>query len=323
MSEGWISGQSEPLTGRIEVGDEKDRVATAVQSRQAFESGLRSIGLPEDEVMRAVAVRDDTHTQLRAINAEIMRFNRPGVRYASDPVPPELYIRRKSTWQRMADWFDGKEVRVLETTDTEVRVPLFTLSCADADGCTAAFNWEAMKGHTLTWSMTVYGSGIGGSRELSVSAFAGFTAAAGQTKVVFVPLTVTLQRVVVLQADRQIGAGIQVDSSSVHTSSSPGLLLLPRDTRPPAGPPVQRFPLASDTTGALATYEWTYKRTSEMHAKLGLEAFSSKISLRVGTKLTTQITLRYELRGGHDYILLSAAEGDGLLWAPLVPPPRR
>lgn len=317
---GWLSGRSEPLTGKIWIGDEEDRVVTAVQSRRAFESGLRSIGLAEGEVARAVTLRNETDTQLRAINAEIMRFREPDVYYAFDPVPPQLYIQRNSVWQRLADWFGGKEVRVLEATNTEARVPLFILSCADADGCTAAFNRAQMKGDTLTWSMIVFGSGIGGSRELSASASAQFTAAAGQTKVIFVPLTVSLQRVVVLEAGRQIGAGVQVDASSIRASSVPGLLLLPAGTSPPAGPPIQRFPLAGDTTGALAAYEWTYERKSEMHAELGLEAFNSKFSLNVGTELTTQVALKYELRGGYDYLMFRAAEGDGLLWGPPVSP---
>lgn len=319
----WLSGRSERLTGKIRMGDEKDPVVTAVQSHYAFESGLRSIGLAEAEVAHAVTLRDEIDTQLRAINAEIMRYHQPGVYYAFDPVPPQLYVRRKSVWQRLADWFGGKEVRVLESIDTEVRVPLFILSCADVDGCTAAFDRQQMKGHALTWSMTVYGSGIGGSRELSASASARFSAAAGQTKAIFVPLTVTLQRVAVLEANRQIGAGVQVDASSIRANSAPGLLLLPSGTKPPAGPSIQRFPLAGDTTGALAAYEWTYERKSEMHVELGLEAFNSKISLNVGTSFTTQAALKYELRGGYDYVLFSAAEGDGLLWGPPVPPAKR
>ena len=316
MNEEWISGPSKRLTGRIQVGDEKDRVVAAVQSRQAFESGLRSIGLPDSEVEHAVSIRDETDTSLRAIDAEIKRYHPPGVHFALDPTPPELYTRRNSIWRRFADWFGSKEVRVLEATDAEVRVPLFILSCAEADGCTATFDREEMKGHTLNWSMTVYGNGASGSRELNASASASFTAAAGQTKVVFVPLTLTLQRIIVLEAGRQIGAGVQVDGSTVRTDSSPGLRVLPPETRLPAGPPVQRFPLAGDTTGALATYQWTYQRGSEKHLEIGLEAFNSKMALSVGTELTTLVTLKYELRGGYDYVLLSAAEGDGMLWAP-------
>lgn len=319
MDEEWISGPFKCLTGRVQVGDENDPVVAAVKSRQAFESGLRSIGLPDSQVAQAVSLRDETDIRLREIDAEIQRYHPPGVRFALDPTPPGLYSQRNSVWRRFADWFSNKKIEVLEAADTEVRVPLFILGCAEADGCTATFDREEMKGRSLSWNMTLYGNGASGSRELSASASATFTAAAGQTKVVFVPLTLTLQRIIVLEADRPIATGIQVDSSSVRADSSPGLRVLPPETRLPAGPAVQRFPLAGDTTGALATYQWTYQQTSEKHLEIGLEAFNSKMTLSVGTELTTLVTLKYELRGGYDYILLSAAEGDGLLWAP----PRR
>ena len=320
MNDEWLRGRSERLTGRIQVRTEKDWVVAAVQSREVFESGLRAIGLPETEVARAVFLRDETHSRVRAIDAEIVRYRQPGVYYAFDPVPADLYVQRNSAWQRLADWFKGREVRVLETTSTEVRVPLFVLSSADVEGCTAAFNLEEMQGRNLSWNMTIYGNGVGGAREFAVSAVAGFTAAAGQIKVVFVPVLLALQRVVVLEAGRQIGSGVQIDGSSVHTNSSPGLLVLPPGTGPPAGLLVRRFPLAGDTTGALATYQWVYKRTSRLHTQIGLDVFGGKLSMNVGTELTTQVTLTYGLRGGYDYVLLGVAQGDGLLWAlPALP----
>jgi hypothetical protein len=123
--------------------------------------------------------------------------------------------------------------------------------------------------------MTVFGNGLGGSCELKASAEASFTAAAGQTKVVFQPLKLMLQRVVVLLDGRQVGGGVQVDIGSVRTDSSPGLRLLSAEARPPAGPSVKRFPLADDTTGARSprtsgrtsgrpsgTYPWAWTRST-------------------------------------------------------------
>lgn len=316
MDYDWLSGVVEPLDGRVAIGHQKDWVDAALQSRDAFGAGLRSIGLPEDEVERAVSLRDDTDAQLRAIELAIESYRPPGVMFAVDPVPSELYVRQRSVWRRFADYFSNREVRVLDTAVTEVRVPLFLLAGADVPGCTATFDQQEMLSRPLTWSMTVFGNGLGGSRELKASAEASFTAAADQTKVVFQPLKLMLARVAVLVNGRQIGGGVQVDSGSIHTDCSPGLLLLSTGANPPSGPLVQRFPLAGDTTGAIATYKWTYARTSRRNLSLGVEAFHTQLSVTVGTELTTQVTLRYELRGGHDYTLLRAAEGDGLLWAP-------
>ena len=319
MDDDWLSGTVEPLKGKVAIGGQNDWVDVALQSRAAFGSGLRSIGLAEDEVERAVSLRDDTEAQLRAIELDIESYRPPGVLFEADPVPPELYARQRSVWRRLADYFSDREVRVLDTAVTEVRVPLFVLAGADVAGCTATFDQQEMRSRPLTWTMTVFGNGLGGSRELKASAEASFTAAAGQVKVVFQPLKLTLQQVAVLLDGRQVGGGVQVDSGSIGTAS-PGLLVLSAEARPPAGSPVQRFPLAGDTTGALATYKWIYARTSERNLSLGVDAFHTKLSLTVGTELTTQVTLQYELRGGYDYVLVRAAQGDGLLWAPTEPP---
>lgn len=320
MDDDWLSGAVEPLPGNVAIGGQKDWVDAALQSHAAFGSGLRSIGLPEEEVERAVSLRDDTEAQLHAIELEIEIYHPLGVSFAVDPVPPELYAKRRSVRQRLADYFSDREVRVQDTAVIEVRVPLFVLACADVAGCTATFDRQEMKSRPLTWGLTVFGNGLGGSRELKASAEASFTAAAGQIKVVFQPLKLMLQRVVVLLDGRQVGGGVQVDTGSVRTDSSPGLRLLSAEARPPAGPPVWRYPLADDTTGALATYKRTYERTSKRNLSLGVDAFHTKVSLTVGAELTTQVELQYELRGGHDYTLLRAAEGDGLLWAPAERP---
>lgn len=315
MAEGWLAGRAEPVSGDVSLGEEASWVTAALDSREALHSGLSAIGLADSEVTRIVSLRDETEAELRAVNKQIDRYRPPGSHFALDPVPPSLYVRRDSLWQRLADALAGREVRILETTDAEVRVPLFVLSCPDVNGCTAAFDREEMHRRSLGWNMTVFGTGVGGSREVRASASAGFMAAAGETKVVFVPLTVTVERVAVLESGRQTSTGLQVDARSMRTDSSPGLLLVPPGATPPAGAPVQRFPLAGDTSGALASYRWKYERTAKLEVNVGLEAFQSKVSLKIGTELTTQVRLEYGLRGGHDYVLLRAAEGDGLLWA--------
>jgi hypothetical protein len=49
--------------------------------------------LPDDEVERTVSLRDDTEAQLRAIELDMESYRPPGVLFAEDPVPTELYAR--------------------------------------------------------------------------------------------------------------------------------------------------------------------------------------------------------------------------------------
>ena len=60
-----------------------------------------------------------------------------------------------------------------------------------------------------------------------------------------------------------------------------------------------------------------HTRKAYKAATLGVNAFNSSLNLNYNSTLTEAISLTYELRGGHDYRLFTAAEGDGLLWAPM------
>ena len=94
----------------------------------------------------------------------------------------------------------------------------------------------------------------------------------------------------------------------------PGLLLLPPSAAPAKGSLIKRFPLADDTSGATARYEWTYKQGAESTAEIGVTAFGSRMSLKTHNHVEAEIKLAYELRGGHDYELFKTSEGEGLLW---------
>jgi hypothetical protein len=167
--------------------------------------------------------------------------------------------------------------------------------------------------------MTVYGSGLSGSRELTTSVTAKFSAAAGQVKMIFLDLMLPVEKIEIRKGKRTIGAGFQINGANVQPAAAPGLRLLSARDLPPSGPMVTRFPLLEDTTGALSTYQWTYKQYSKRSATIGLKAFDSSLTFNYEATLADQISLIYELRGGHDYRLHGAAEGDGLLYAPVAP----
>ena len=322
MTAQWMAGTVKPLEGLTELGTAGEW-GEAVDD-VAFKQGLRAAGFPESDIIEAAAVR----------NVESCgRRTRPYYdQYESDHYPekqqyPGRHVRDGKyfyetapvvdrpldniRWSRLVDWFSGRRVTVLETAKIPVRIPLFLLGCADVDGCTAVLSHEATKSQTLAWDMTIYGSGLSGSRDITTVVAAKFSAAAGQVKVIFLDLTLPVQRIEITKDGRTIGTGFQIDGANVQPAASPGLCLLSAASRPPTGGEITRFPLAGDTTGALSTYQWTYKRSTKMTATLGVKAFNSALTLNYGSTLTDQVSLTYELRGGHNYGLLAAAQGHG------------
>lgn len=108
----------------------------------------------------------------------------------------------------------------------------------------------------------------------------------------------------------------------VKPAASPGLYVLSAVSPPPTGAEITHFPLSGDTTGALATYQWTYSRSNRSTATVGIDAFNTKLRFSYESMLTEQTSLTFELRGGHDYTMLAAAEGDGVLWVRPMPSAR-
>jgi hypothetical protein len=53
------------------------------------------------------------------------------------------------------------------------------------------------------------------------------------------------------------------------------------------------------------------------------KGFNSELTLSYGSVFTDQVSLTYNLRGGHDYKLHQVADCDGLLWAPVASRQRR
>ena len=308
----WMTGTEEPIDGSVQLGvshewDPSDHL------RYPSTAAWRSVGLSEDEV----AIDLELAREYGSIEDEAQGYYRPGTSYFISPVPAEVRQRLNAARSRLENWVLGRHIRVLESADVRVRVPLFLLGCADVEGCTATFGRETTMDRSLGWSMTIYGSGLSGYRRLSTSVSAKFSATSGQVKVVFLDFILPVERIEIKRGERTLGSGYRIEGASVRPAASPGLLLLSRDRIPPSGEEVTQFPLSGDTSGALSTYEWTYTAESYKALTLGISAFNSSLSLKCDTKLTEAISLTYELRGGYDYSLCAAGEGDGLLWGPI------
>ena len=74
----------------------------------------------------------------------------------------------------------------------------------------------------------------------------------------------------------------------------------------------ERFPLAGDGSGAVATYEYAYKRSGEGDLNVGAKAFGVDIKLKATVELSNSITVTFGLVAGSDYELHRLAEGNGL-----------
>lgn len=312
----WVHGTEEPLEGEssVELHGWED---IALDQPKRFAADLGAMGVPREEVGAAVGVRDAAKAEMDAAVAGFWASHR--LHYVETPpeVAAELLqvhaIARGGALEQLRDWFAGRHVAVEDRQECAVMLPLFVLSAPGTADSTAVFKTESAATRKAGWSISVAGTGVGGEATITTSVSSSFKAEAGQTKVVFLPLTVAVEKLRVSGAG---GSATRIDVSTLKGQHpAPGLLLLDRGAVPPIGPLEQTYQLAGDPSGTPATYEYSYEQTRAPDVKLGVEAFGAKLGVEASATMKTTVTLTFELRGGVDYALHRLAEGDGLLWS--------
>jgi hypothetical protein len=200
--------------------------------------------------------------------------------------------------------------------EVSLQLPLFLFSAPEIPGCTATFTTESTEGYGFGWSVTIMGTGLGADSSIQTSASATFRAASGETKVVFLPTAVFVERITVLDRGAPIYEGCRIDVACIHEQGqNPAVMLLAANALPPLGRKEIDYPLGGDTPGGITTYSRTYMRTKKPFKRLGIKAYGVELELSVQSEMSKRKELIYDLRGGYDYALHRVAEWDGLLWA--------
>ena len=197
----------------------------------------------------------------------------------------------------------------------DLRLPLFLLSAPAVAGCSAEFTSETRKEGKTSWSLTIAGTGLGGEGKVAVTTSATFEAANGQRKVIFLPVTVMLETVVLTEPGAAPVRRHRIDLAGLlEQDPAPGSLLLAPDALPPLGPFVRTYSLADDASGTIAEYRETYTQASVAKLEVGVKTHGVELGLTSEATMQTSVGLKLKLRSGLDYRLHGALEGDGLLW---------
>lgn len=317
MKNAWLDGQFEQLAGRVEVAAGPSWQETALADHDVFELSLRDAGLSDKDVQDALQERDEVVGVQKQIDEEINQFwATTNKQYFTDPPEvEELYRRRLQAGERLANFFKGRSFRVDEVAEVLVRIPLFILSAAGKTGCTAQFAIGRSTAAQADWTVTVFGTGLGGGGIIKASADATFTCASGETKVVFAPVTMPVEKLTLLEKGRPVRQGWRIDASRLQKAGAPGIRLLPRESVVVSGPVAEKYPLRDDQSGAIASYSYKYEASSKIGAQIGLKASGVDLSLKSQVELGQSVTLNFGLRGGFDYQLHLVDEGQGVVWA--------
>jgi hypothetical protein len=311
----WVRGTEEPIQGRA-TANVRRWEERALANPGDFAADIRKLGLPDKEVESALDLATSAKTEVEGV-----RF---GLGFHSEEPSPEekaetlrIYnSTRISAIDRLANWWRRRAIRVDDRTMVKLDLPLFVFSAASVPGCVTSFTMQRDKAQDLGWSVAIFGTGLSADATVSVSASATFRAAAGQAKLVFLPVTVAVERVTVLDHGKPISQAHRIDVSSLGQQvSDPGLLLLSADARPALGMRARRYELAGDQTGGISSFEYLYRTSVKLAPAASINVYGLNLGLHYETRLEQDVMLAYDLSGGYDYELRETIYGDGVLWS--------
>ncbi|WP_158761685.1 hypothetical protein [Streptomyces sp. NRRL S-146] len=314
MDDSWIRGDIEPLIGKTSMVSMTSWDFIALYHPKAFARALSDLGLSDEQVSEILAIRDQMAPELDQIDrAELV----DRLTYKMMPnyeLLQRIALARRRLVERLEAWFRGRTVRVNSSRDVDVRIPLFVLSAPDAAECKASFERSDARGRALGWNVSVFGSGMAGAANLRTTASWKFSANRAERKLVFMSVRLTVLNVTIFERGRALERRQHIDISNLRCQNAPGLILLAPDVDIPCGELLNRYPLAGDTSGAIAEYEYRYEQSSNNSLEIGVSVPSSNVKAQVQISVDGTMTLRHELRGGFNYSLHRLAEGHGILW---------
>ncbi len=311
---GWVHGRKRRLTATssVQVRSWED---LAERSPAEFASNLGAMGFESKEIEDATGVRGAGDSDRDAALRDYLRTHPSYQRHeAHDQVREWRHVSeyiRIPPLERLRDWIAGRHLTLVDRRSVSLKLPLFVLAAPGTKGAKVGFEASTSQGRSLDWSISVAGTGLGGEATVTTEVSIDFEANAGEAKLVFLPVTVTVEK---LQTDDG-RITTQVSVMDVREQAPvPGLLLLAPTARPPAGVLRQTYPVSGDTTGALATYGYRYRKTRAHSLSIGVKAFGADLSVKCATSMDASVALSFNLPGGHDYKLYAPANGDGVLW---------
>lgn len=315
----WVHGIEEPFEGRADLKS-FDWEESALDRPEQFAMDLQDLRLPKRIIRSALELREKGSEQV----SEAVRafWDRQPRRYLT--APPELEAEallvynsaRANAVRRLRDWW-SKRVTVVERREPiEMRFPLFVLGAPSAEGCKARWMGEVQKDEETSWSVAFAGTGLGRDGTATVSTSSTFEALSGQTKLIFVPITIQLERVSVTDPTSPPIQRWRLDVAGLSDQHrSPGPLLLTLDAVPPLGPVIDTYPLSGDPTDTVAMFERAYTQLHSTRLSVGFKARDIGLSVSASSTMTSTVRLEYTLNSGRDYELCQSATGDGLLFS--------
>lgn len=207
-----------------------------------------------------------------------------------------------------------------------IKVPIFKLHLPkeingkNVLGSRITYAEEIEIGQRVNWSFKVFGIGMGNTHHVRMQCNAEATAEKGQCKLVYISVPVRVSKVAVIERNRPITYIPRVEvapivhSTNFHIGTSNCPKKACKEDRLYIGPPSDFYPLVDDPIEPPNPrgIKWTYRRSRKIEIKF--KAFGMEIILPINIYRRRELSLQFELPGGHNYALIPLKNNTGIKW---------
>jgi hypothetical protein len=312
----WMQGREEPLESFSRPLEPVTWGEAALDDRAAFDTELRAAGLSERGIEEALAVRDEAAAKLLLAQERLKPFE--NVMFCNPP--PEYCAAhnfysntRKTVLENLVDWWRERVTTVEAVDFYTARIPLFVLGTPKDRGCTSKWSRDIISGFSGGGTLHIAGNGLASGSASTYVSYSGFQADSSDIKLIFCDVKLRLVHIEIHEPAKPSVRTWRIDFADSALSAI-GLLILAPNMVPPLGEFIRPYPLAGDTSGALATYSETYKQQKNKKANIGFKVQGVDLGLTTSFDCSDSIKIEFLLKGGTDYGLYYAKDCDGVLF---------
>ncbi|HWM94622.1 MAG TPA: hypothetical protein VN493_27960 [Thermoanaerobaculia bacterium] len=290
----------------------------AVFDEEAFLQGVHDLGLGVEEDSYRASYRHATKILHIPITIGAKFKDPDGYAHAYHK---QLKGRIDIAKDRLKDILGILDVRVEDTIQKRVDVPLFRLHSPKVNGSCVTYQESNEAVGIGDWWVTIFGSGMGAKQDFMVKYSSSFKARNGECKEIFAPITLQISYVSVYKAGARVGQGLRAEALPMDGKKviNKGVAIRPEsyccgEDDADSDHEEEIFPLAAEGSNSIPVYERIWTRKEAISTQLGIEAFSVKSTLKTEVRHTRDLKLVFELPGGYDYRLRRLKKAHGFSW---------
>jgi hypothetical protein len=211
--------------------------------------------------------------------------------------------------------------KTLNTRETKIDMPLFTLRSPRVKGSRVAYEDREENGKPKGWNITVFGAGLGASRELRAEYGMKFYCTGGGCKQIYIPelpVSVIVNEVYKGGAFVREQVTVEVGGLEKERYFEKGIRSCPKhqaSDEQSSADKIERFTLTGGVAGETTTYtrRWASSESRDIALEVGVGVLKATVNATI--RAEQEIRLTYDLPEGHEYEVRYLAKECGIAWA--------